>query len=178
MTARIRAEFEAKLSDFSFLAESEATLAINPAYNSGLNGKTAYPIVADPQNLELDRLQLQYRGFRQAVVTVGRQAINLDDQRFVGAVAWRDNEQTFDAVRVEWSAIKNLKADVTYANDVRTIWGIDGGNRFGPARPGEIGGDNVFANLGHILTGADTATIYGQCKVEGVRLKDGRDIPA
>ncbi|HWV00009.1 MAG TPA: nitrite reductase large subunit NirB [Devosia sp.] len=29
-----------------------------------------------------------------------------------------------------------------------------------------------------ILTGADTAEIYGDGKVEGVRLKDGRDIPA
>lgn len=29
-----------------------------------------------------------------------------------------------------------------------------------------------------ILTGADTAEIYGQGRVEGVRLKDGRDIPA
>jgi nitrite reductase (NADH) large subunit len=29
-----------------------------------------------------------------------------------------------------------------------------------------------------ILTGADTAEIFGQGKVEGVRLKDGRDIPA
>lgn len=29
-----------------------------------------------------------------------------------------------------------------------------------------------------ILTGADTAEIYGQGKVEGIRLKDGREIPA
>ena len=29
-----------------------------------------------------------------------------------------------------------------------------------------------------ILTGADTAEVYGQGKVEGVRLKDGREIPA
>lgn len=29
-----------------------------------------------------------------------------------------------------------------------------------------------------VLTGADTAEIYGQGQVEGVRLKDGRDIPA
>jgi hypothetical protein len=149
VTLRLRAGFEARLSDFAFLAESEATLAINPAYNSGLNGKTAYPIVSDPQNIELNRLQLQYRGIKQTVVTLGRQRINLDDQRFVGAAAWRDNEQTFDAVRVEWAGIKNLKADVTYADNVRTIWGIDGGNRFGPARLGEIGGDNVFANLAY-----------------------------
>lgn len=147
VTARLRAGFEAKYSDFSLLAESEAVLAIDPSYNSGLNGKTAYPTVADPQNIELNRLQLQYRGIAKTVVTVGRQRINLDDQRFVGSVGWRDSEQTFDAARVEWSGVKNVKADVTYARGVRTIWGIDGGNRFGPARYSGIGGDNVFANL-------------------------------
>ncbi|GHH15515.1 hypothetical protein GCM10008023_18540 [Sphingomonas glacialis] len=149
VTLRLRSGFEAKLSDFSFLAESEANLAIDPSYNSGLNGKTAFPQVSDPQTIELNRLQLQYRGLQHTVVTVGRQVINLDDQRFVGAAAWRQNEQTYDAVRVEWSGIKNLKADLTYANTVNTIYGIDGGNRFGPTRLGHIGGDNVFANLGY-----------------------------
>jgi hypothetical protein len=149
VTARIRAGFEAKTKDWSFLAESEAVLAINPAYNSGLNGKTLYPIVSDPQNIELNRLQLQYRGLPKTIVTVGRQRINLDDQRFVGAVGWRDNEQTFDAARVEWSGVKHLKADLIYANNVRTIWGGDGGNRFGPTRLGEIGGDNVLGNLAY-----------------------------
>lgn len=149
VTARIRAGVEAKTRDWSFLAESEATLAIGPAYNSGVNGKTAYPLVGDPQNVELNRLQVQYRGLPKTVVTVGRQIINLDDQRFVGAAPWRDNEQTFDAVRVEWSGIKHLKADVTYADNVRTIWGVDGGNRYGPTRPGEIGGDNLFGNLSY-----------------------------
>lgn len=149
LTARIRSGFEAKTGDFAFLAESEATLAISPTYNSGLNGKVDRPLVADPQNIELNRLQLQYRGPDKTIVTVGRQRINLDDQRFVGAAAWRDNEQTFDAVRVEWSGVKNLKADLTYADNVRTIWGVDGGNSFGPARLSEIGGDNVFATLGY-----------------------------
>ncbi|GAA0303683.1 alginate export family protein [Sphingomonas oligophenolica] len=148
LTARIRSGFEAKTGDFAFLAESEATLAMSPAYNSGLNGKVDRPLVSDPQNIELNRLQLQYHGPDKTIVTVGRQRINLDDQRFVGAVGWRDNEQTFDAVRFEWSGVRNLKADLTYANNVRTIWGIDGGNSFGAARLSEIGGDNVFANLG------------------------------
>lgn len=147
VTARIRAGFEAKTSAFSFLAEAEGTLAISEHYNSGLNGKTAFPLVADPQNVELNRLQLQYRGLPKTVVTVGRQRINLDDQRFVGSVGWRDNEQTFDAARIEWSGVKNLKADVTYAWSDRTIWGVDGGNSFGPARLQAISGDNVFANL-------------------------------
>lgn len=149
LTARVRAGLEAKYRNFSLLAESEAVLAISPDYNSGLNGKVAYPIVADPQNIELNRLQLQYRGLPKTIITVGRQRINLDDQRFVGSSGWRDSEQTFDAARVEWSGLKNLKADVTYARSDRTIWGIDGGNRFGPGRYRGIDGDNLFANLAY-----------------------------
>jgi len=149
LTLRIRSGVEAKSGDFALLAESEATLALVEKYNNGLNANTAYPLVPDPQNVELNRLQLQYRGLPKTVVTIGRQRINLDDQRFVGSVAWRDNEQTFDAVRIEWSGVKNLKADVTYAWSDRTIWGIDGGNRYGPARYQAIGGDNIFANISY-----------------------------
>lgn len=147
VTARVRAGIEAKSGDWAVLIESEATLAIVEDYNSGLNGKTAFPIVADPQTIELNRAQLQYRGLPKTVVTAGRQRITLDDQRFVGAAGFRDNEQTFDAARIEWSGVRNLKADITYAWNNRTIWGIDGGNRFGPARYQGIGGDNIFASL-------------------------------
>lgn len=145
VTLRMRAGFEAKKGAFAFLAEAEGTLAILEDYNSGLNGLAAYPIVADPQNVELNRLQLQFTGLPKTVVTVGRQRINLDDQRFIGSVGWRQNEQTFDAARVEWSGIKGLKADVTYAWSDRTIWGADG---FG-ARQQSVSGDNIFANLGY-----------------------------
>src|SRR3546814_5565634 len=68
-----------------------------------------------PENIELNRIQLQYMGIAGTVLTVGRQRINLDDQRFVGSVGWRDNEQTFDVVRIENSSIRNLKIDLTYA---------------------------------------------------------------
>ncbi len=147
VTARIRAGFELKTGNFALLAESEGVLAIDPDYNSGLNGKTGYPIVADPQNIELNRLQLQYRGLPKTLATIGRQRINLDDQRFVGASGWRDSEQTFDAARIEWSGVKDLKADVSYAWSDRTIWGVDGGNRYGPARYQAIDGTNIFGNL-------------------------------
>jgi hypothetical protein len=146
ITARVRAGFEAKSGDFSLLAEAEGTLAISENYNSGLNGRTTFPVVADPQNVELNRLQIQYRGLPKTVITAGRQRINLDDQRFVGSVGWRDNDQTFDAARIEWSGVKNLKVDLTYSWSDRTIWGVNGGNRFGPARLTAIGGNNIFAN--------------------------------
>lgn len=145
ITARVRAGIEAKTGAFAFLLETEATLAIWENYNSGLNGKTLYPVIADPQNVELNRAQIQFTGLPKTVVTVGRQRINLDDQRFVASVGFRQNEQTFDAARIEYSGIKNVKADVTIAWSNRTIWGVDG---FG-ARQQSVSGDNVFANLSY-----------------------------
>ncbi|MBB6124586.1 alginate export family protein [Sphingobium subterraneum] len=148
VTMRVRSGAELSKGPFAFLAEAEATLAIDQHYNSGVNGKATFPIVADPQNIELNRIQLQYKT-KPLTVTVGRQRINLDDQRFVGAVGWRQNEQTFDAVRVEWSGIKNLKADVTYSWSVRSIWGIDGGKFGATNRPQAMSGDNIFATLAY-----------------------------
>jgi hypothetical protein len=145
LTFRVRAGVEGKSGPFAVLVEGEATLAGIEHYNSGVNGLTAYPVVADPQNVELNRLQVQFSGLPKALVTVGRQRINLDDQRFVGSVGWRQNEQTFDAVRLEWTGIKGVRADLTYAWRQRTIWGVDGTG----ARPPAMPGDNVFATLGY-----------------------------
>jgi hypothetical protein len=156
VTARLRAGGEVSAGPFALLAEMEGTLALGERYNSGVNGKTAYPTVADPQTVELNRAQFQYHT-APVIMTLGRQRINLDDQRFVGGVAWRQNEQTFDAARIEYMGIKNLKIDVTYAIGVQTIWGVDGG-RFGATnRPTRIEGDNVFATAAY-KTGIGTLT--------------------
>ena len=171
ITARVRAGIEAKTSAFSFLVEAEATLAISEDYNSGVNGFGAFPVVADPQNVELNRAQIQFTGLPKTVVTVGRQRINLDDQRFVGSVGFRQNEQTFDAARIEWSGIKDVKADITYAWSNRTIWGIDG---FG-ARQQSVKGDNVFANLSYkhkvgTLTGFAYLVDQDEAAISGFRM--------
>jgi Alginate export len=169
--ARVRAGFEAKTGVFALLVEGEGLLAISEKYNSGVNGKGTFPIVADPENIELNRAQVQFTGLPKTLVTVGRQRINLDDQRFVGSVGWRANEQTFDAARIEWSGIKNLKADVTYAWSDRTIWGVDG---FG-TRQQAISGDNVFANLSYkhklgTLTGFAYLVDQDEATVSGFRM--------
>ena len=140
VTARIRAGFQLKQGDFAMLAEGEGVLAIDERYNSSVNGRTGFPIVADPETIGLNRLQLQYRGLPRTVATLGRQRINLDDQRFVGSVGWRQDEQTFDAVRVESLLPGGIALDATYAWSDRTIFGIDS-----PIRA--IRGDNIFASL-------------------------------
>ena len=170
-TARLRAGAILSTGDWTLLAEGEATLAISERYDSGVNGKTGFPIVADPENVELNRLQLQYRGLAGTLVTAGRQRINLDDQRFVGSSGWRDNEHTFDAVQLEYGDTKSLKADLIYAWSVRTIWGIDGRD----SRQQAIGGNNVFATISHptvlgTLSGFAFLVDQDEARVQGFRL--------
>ena len=171
VTARLRAGAIFSSGDWTLLAESEATLAISERYDSGVSGKTGFPIVADPENVELNRLEVQYRGLPKTLVTVGRQRINLEDQRLVGSSGWRDNEQTFDAVRLEYGDAKSVKADLTYSWSVRTIWGIDGRD----ARQQAIGGNNVFATISHptvlgTLSGFAFLVDQDEARVQGFRL--------
>lgn len=144
VTARIRSGIEATRGRWSALVESEATLAIVPDYNDGNNGRVGYPTVPDPQNIELNRAQLRYAmpGFS---VTAGRQRLQVADQRFIGAAPFRQNEQTFDAVRVQWSGLDKLSLDAGYIWSVRTAAGIDGRG----SRPQSIGGDTAYAVLGY-----------------------------
>lgn len=145
VTFRARIGAEVAAGDWRLLGEAEATTAIVEHYFSGLNGKVQYPLVGDPANFELNRLQLQYRGINKTVLTIGRQRINIEDQRFVGSAGWRQNEQTFDAARFEYGEPKGLQLDLTYAWSDRTIWGIEGTG----ARPQAIDGDNVFATASY-----------------------------
>lgn len=143
LTLRLRAGVEAKAGRWSALVEGQGTLAVVDEYFDGLHGAATRPLVADPENIGLARAQLRYASPAFAV-TAGRQRIALDDERFVGAVPFRQNGQSFDAVRAEITPAKGVKADLTYAWSVRTIWGIDGAG----ARQQAVSGDNVFANLG------------------------------
>lgn len=101
-------------------------------FNNTKNGKTQYPVIADPDYSEMNRAQLSY-SLDAGLFTVGRQRINYGDQRFIGGVAWRQNEQTFDAFRAQWTFNDKLSTDYTYMWNVNRI--------FSPSRPnGDISG--------------------------------------
>ena len=147
LTIRLRAGVELKhKSGFSALVEGSGTLAIVDNYNAfpfviaDSQRRPAYSVVADPMNVGLTRLQLQYKS-KKFALTVGRQLINLDDQRWVGGVAWRQNIQTFDAVRAE-ATVGPVALDGTYSISQRTIFGVEAGSR------SAFDGDFVFLGAG------------------------------
>ena len=69
----------------------------------------------------------------------GRQRINYSNHRFVGGVAWRQNEQSFDGFRGNWQMLESVNIDYSYAYRVHRIFGPDDG-----ANPAEWSGDNNF----------------------------------
>ena len=94
-------------------------------FNSTRNGKTTYPVVADPNGTGVNQFYLKYV-FDEGQVTVGRQRLNLDNQRFVGGVGWRQNEQTYDGVEFNLSAF-GPTARYNYVSRVSRVFGPDGG---------------------------------------------------
>lgn len=141
VSMRMRAGAEIKASGFFLLAEAEGTLAIVDDYNDTIasNGIEPFPVVADPDNVELNRLAIGYSQGGNSL-TVGRQRIILDNARFVGNVGWRQNEQTFDAVRGQ-AKIGPVSLDATYSISQRTIFGADSPNEF-------FDGDLILLNGG------------------------------
>ena len=154
VTARLRLGFEARKGAWSVLAEGEGVVPLGDDYNDTNvgNGVEPFAVIADPANLELNRLQVQYRTV-PLTVTIGRQRINLDDQRFVGSVGWRQSEQTFDAIRAE-GVLGPIKLDLAYSNTQRTIFGVDAGPRE------SFDGDFVFLGAGFVA-GPVTLKAFG-----------------
>jgi hypothetical protein len=128
-TVRTRLGYETgKFHDFSLLVEGENIAGIGSEnYNDTINGKTTYPTVADPEDTALNRLQLTYTGIPDTTAILGRQVINLDNQRFVGAVGFRQNDQTFDAISIKNQSVKDTTLYYAYANRVNRIFGTDSG---------------------------------------------------
>lgn len=117
------------VAGFSGVAEvDDVETVFSDDYNSTRNGKTQYPQVADPTGFDLNQLYVQYAGLPKTVVRLGRQRIKLDNERFIGGVAWRQNEQTFDAFLVENKGLSKTTLTYAYIDEVRRIFGPDDGS--------------------------------------------------
>jgi hypothetical protein len=96
-------------------------------YNDTRNGVGDHPTVADPEGANLNQAYLQYDGLFETRVRAGRQRILLDNQRFVGGVGWRQNEQTYDALSFKNTALPDTELFYSYIGHVNRIFGPDDG---------------------------------------------------
>lgn len=144
-TLRARLGFETgKAWNTALLIEGEGVLPIQNDYrpDPAVPTRLAYPVVPDAEGYEINRFHLTNTSLPGTTLTLGRQRIGLDDQRFIGPVGWRQNEQTFDALRVVNKSVKNLTIDATYFNKVNRIFGED-------SPQGDYEGDSGLVNVGY-----------------------------
>ena len=79
--------------------------------------------MADPNGSDLNQAYLKYNFTPGTSVAFGRQRINHNDQRFVGGVAWRQNEQTFDGVRLQSKLGGGVALDYSFSHNVNRLVG-------------------------------------------------------
>ena len=124
-------------------------------YNSTENGNTDRPVIADIEGGDLNQLWLKYTG-ESFDTTAGRQRILNGNQRFVGNVGWRQNEQTYDGLRGNWQPIDGLKLDASYVYNVNRIFGPDDG-----ANPANLEGDNFFLRADYKINDNHSLAAFG-----------------
>ncbi|PQA89715.1 alginate export family protein [Hyphococcus luteus] len=165
-TIRTRLGFEtAEIYNFKFLVEFENVASIgDDHFNSTTNGRMQFPVIADPDATELNRAHVTFTGIEKTPITVGRQRFNLNSQRFVGAVDFRQNQQTFDAARISSTLIDSVTVDYLYISRVHRVFGND--NPLGE-----------FDSDSHVVSVAYDAGALGSLKGYGL-LFDFEEAPA
>ncbi len=83
-----------------------------------------YNVVADPSQTRITQAYVDY-AFSDSLLRAGRQGVNLDNQRFIGTVNWRQMPQTYDAVAFSNHSIEGLSLMAAYVWHVNTIFTND-----------------------------------------------------
>jgi len=76
-------------------------------FDGATQGKGEYDLILDPQQAMLSEAYLAYTAL-DTTLLAGRSFVNLDDQRFIGTVGWRQMERAYDTVTVINKSIDGL----------------------------------------------------------------------
>ncbi|MDO6441729.1 MULTISPECIES: alginate export family protein [unclassified Marinobacter] len=128
-------------------------------YNNTLGKNPNYSIIPDPETTEVDQAYLQYSGYNLRA-RGGRQVITYDNQRHVGHVGWRQDRQTFDAVRLTYTPSTALSLDYAFINQRNRIF----------AEAGDLPSNDHLLNLGY-QTGFGKLSAYAYL----LEIDDGTD---
>lgn len=82
---------------------------------------TRYEVVADPEQTRFTQGYLQYK-YGATTAKAGRQIVNLDNQRFIGSVDWRQMPQSLDAVSITNTSIPGLNLYGAYVYSYATVF--------------------------------------------------------
>lgn len=130
-TARLTAAYKTgTYYGFGLFGEVESVHSLfsnNYAHPSQAKG-AKYPVIADPNETELNQGYLFYTGLEDMSVKLGRQALTYRGapfHRHIGTVAWRQNWQTLDAFSISNQSLSDTTINYAYVWNVNRIFGED-----------------------------------------------------
>jgi hypothetical protein len=115
ITARTKLKVTGKLLGVDGLTASVGIISVNNFGSHEYNwndtdytdGTKKYATVMDPQAAMISNAEVNYK-IGDTLLHAGRGQVNLDNQRFIGTVGWRQFERSYDSVFVANNSIKNL----------------------------------------------------------------------
>ncbi len=126
---------------FTLSLEADDVHALDEgAYNSTVNGATTRPVVGDPLYTEINIAAIAWRSGNTSMA-FGRQRLTLDNQRFVGNVGWRQNEQTYDGASLRLKPLSRIELTVAWVWNVNRVFGPRSG-----AQAADWHGDTALLN--------------------------------
>lgn len=86
------------------------------SFDDGLNGKTEFGRISDPELNALNQLYVHYNYAPDSMLRVGRQGLAFDNQRFVAWSKTRQNDSTHDALFLQYTPVEDLT--LKYAHSI------------------------------------------------------------
>lgn len=110
-TVRTKLNVNAKLFGIEGLSSNVGIISVNDfgsnTYNSTANGLTQYDVIKDSEFAMISNADINYQ-IGKTTFHAGRSQVNLDNQRFIGTVAWRQLERSYDTVYVADNSVEGL----------------------------------------------------------------------
>ena len=111
-TARTRLAVEGTLFGVEGLTTKVGVTSVNNfGYNDYAPENPAYDLILDPQQALLSEGYVAYTA-ADTTLLGGRSFVNLDDQRFIGTVGWRQMERSYRITSYNVCYTKLLRSDV------------------------------------------------------------------
>jgi hypothetical protein len=96
-----------------------------PEHNNGTASSNAFkrqfPNIVDPGYTDINQLFVEWTGIKNTKLKLGRQIVNLDNVRFIGDIAFRQNTQVFDGISVLNKSIPNTEIFASHFTKVRQV---------------------------------------------------------
>lgn len=118
-----------KTKPFHYLSVTAEVYGLSPFnddYNNlkkadPINSRRQYSVIADPEDYDFHQLYLEWTGIPDSSIKLGRQAMVLDNWRYVGDVRFRQNWQVYNGLSFVNKSLSNTEVALAHYEQVKLI---------------------------------------------------------